>query len=141
MMRAMIGIGLLLVTPSLVGADYKVVRKQADNSVVAFGPNTDQYQPIVKSGEALTVELSQPILPAQPDVKGFRAWLHANVSWSLRNNIYKAYPMFLRDLGDSNWTDFQAGVIQAKADVTLTSGQWTALKNAVSTYKIPVTLP
>lgn len=75
------------------------------------------------------------------NVSGFKSWLQENLSFALRNSVYKSYPMFLRDLTEANWTDFQSGCIRAKADVPLTNGQWTAFKNAVATYNIPVTLP
>jgi len=40
---------------------FKVIR-DAQNTAVAFGPNNDNYEPVVKSGETLTIENDAPIL-------------------------------------------------------------------------------
>jgi len=45
---------------------YKVVRNVAGEAV-AFGPNDDNYEPTIKSGEALTVEDSAPTLAKSAD--------------------------------------------------------------------------
>lgn len=134
------GVILLVSVPSLA-ADYKVVRKTADQAVVAFGSNTSSYQPVVKAGEALTIEPSVPSLSPQPDVAGLKVWLKANMTFTLRNAVAKAYPNFLVDLTAGDWPEFQAGVIQARTDVPLNWSQWAAFKGAITTYNIPVTLP
>jgi len=74
------------------------------------------------------------------DVPGFKAWLKANMTFTLRNKVHKVYPMFIHDLSEQNWADFEAGCLEVKVDVPLTAVQWAAFKNAVATYKIPVTL-
>ena len=38
---------------------YKIVRN-ADNEVVCFGPNDNNYEPVVKEGEELTIEDTIP---------------------------------------------------------------------------------
>ena len=38
---------------------YKIVRN-ADNEVVCFGPNDNNYEPVVKEGEELTIEHTIP---------------------------------------------------------------------------------
>ena len=81
---------------------------------------------------------SPPVTP--PDVAGFKVWLKVNMTFALRNSVAKTYPNFMGDLNAQQWDDFQAGCIIAKADVPLTNEQWTAFKNACTTYNIPVTL-
>ena len=41
---------------------FKIVRN-AQGDVVAYGPNDDNYEPTVKSGEVLSVESTLPTLP------------------------------------------------------------------------------
>lgn len=97
---------------------------------------------LLQAGESWEKLATKPtITVAGPDVKGFRAWLEANMTFALRNSVAKAYPNFMADLNAQEWADFQAGCIAANAAVPLTAGQWTAFKNAIATYKIPVTLP
>lgn len=38
---------------------YKIVRN-ASGEVICFGPNTDQYQPVIPPGAVMTVEASIP---------------------------------------------------------------------------------
>ena len=45
---------------------YKIVRN-ADNEVVCFGPNDNNYEPVVKEGEELTIEDTIPS-PSQKDL-------------------------------------------------------------------------
>lgn len=105
---------------------------------------TIQYGPTITQTQRTAIEAVKaahnPTTPVT-NVPGFKAWLDANLTFDLRNKVEKAYPGFMRNLAEQKWADFQAGCILARADVPLTAGQWTALKNAVTTYKIPVTLP
>ena len=41
---------------------YKVVRDAANN-VVCFGPNDDNYEPMVVAGQTLAIEPNQPVIP------------------------------------------------------------------------------
>jgi hypothetical protein len=41
---------------------YKVVR-DSENNVVAYGPNDNNYEPIVEEGQTLVIEDSEPTLP------------------------------------------------------------------------------
>jgi hypothetical protein len=41
---------------------FKVVRRISDGAAICSGPNTDQYDPAVAPGYALSVELTEPIL-------------------------------------------------------------------------------
>ena len=42
---------------------FKIVRNTS-GQVVAFGPNDDNYEPVVKKGEALTIEDNAPQVDA-----------------------------------------------------------------------------
>ena len=116
------------------------VQRDAQGNVRGFGP-VEHWLPGEQPGCTVSIEAVCPTLPAQPDVRGFKAWLKATMTFALRNNVAKAYPNFLYDLNAQDWADFQAGCIAANTAVPLTVGQWTAFKNAVTTYNIPVTLP
>lgn len=87
---------------------------------------------------AVIVDVSVPDLP---NVAGLLAWMDANMTFTLRNNVTKAYPAFLRDLTEQKWADFKSGCIEARTAVPLTNSQWTAFKNAVIANAIPITLP
>ena len=50
---------------------YKIVRN-ADNEVVCFGPNDNNYEPVVKEGEELTIEDTIPS-PSQKDLDAVEA--------------------------------------------------------------------
>jgi len=50
---------------------YKIVRN-ADNEVVCFGPNDNNYEPVVKEGEVLTIEDTIPS-PSQEDLDAVEA--------------------------------------------------------------------
>lgn len=107
-------------------------------------PQAPIYRPGVTPAQRAAVEAV--ITAHNPNtgglnVAGFKVWLKANLSFDLWNKVERAYPGFTRDLEAANWPYFQAGVIAAKADAPLTNGQWMALKNAVTTYKLPITLP
>lgn len=41
---------------------YKIV-KNAVNEIVSFGPNDDNYEPLIKDGETLSIEEKMPVLP------------------------------------------------------------------------------
>lgn len=62
--------------------------------------------------------------PVKPNVPGFKAWLKANVSFTLRNLITQTYPNFMGDLNERQWDDFAAGCLHVRATnnipVTLT---------------------
>ena len=115
------------------------VQRDAQGNVRGFGP-VEHWLPGEQPGCTVSIEAVCPTLPAQTDVRGLKAWLKANMTFVLRNNVAKAYPNFLVDLNSQEWDDFQVGCEIAKAAVPLTAGQWTAFKNACTTYSIPVTL-
>lgn len=119
---------------------YLVVRDAQGTFTGAAGPNDGNYRPIVPDGCTVSIENAMPDL-ATPDRDGFTAWIKANMTFALRNSIAKAYPNFRDDCRTGNWEDFQAGCLAANAAIPLTADQWTAFKNAIATYKIPVILP
>jgi len=41
---------------------YKVVR-DAQNKVICFGPNDDNYEPTIASGQSLSIENKMPTIP------------------------------------------------------------------------------
>lgn len=155
-------LSLLLAVPAHAGAlgdsfrDELKAKEQATGlSLLVDGVSWNQHNPN-KGLDPLPASLSQAqkdaiaqvvaahvyVAPsAVPDIAGFKAWLKANMSFALRNSVTKAYPNFAYDLDNRAWADFQVGCILAKTDVPITNGQWTAFKGAVTTYKIPVTLP
>ena len=50
---------------------YKIVRN-TDGEVVCFGPNDNNYEPVVKEGEVLTIEDTIPS-PSQEDLDAVEA--------------------------------------------------------------------
>jgi len=52
-------------------SNYKVVRNTL-NEVVCFGPNDNNYEPTLKTGEALTIEATMPP-PKPPTYQQLRA--------------------------------------------------------------------
>lgn len=108
-----------------------------DAGTMTYKPGATAQQ-MAAAQAVLAGHTPTPVMVA--NVKGFKSWLKANMTFTLRNNVAKVYPNFMGDLNNQEWDDFQAGCEVAKAAVPLTAGQWTAFKNACTTYSIPVTL-
>lgn len=52
---------------------YKVVRDR-QGTLVCFGPNDDNYEPMVKAGETLGIETTQPQMPRSDPILTEQQW-------------------------------------------------------------------
>jgi hypothetical protein len=97
------------------------------------------------TAELTALEIDPARIPAAgPDVPGFLTWLKTNMSLTLRKKASKEYPWLLHGLLLHHWDLVEDNLADAKTNavLNLTANQWTALRTAaVSTYKLPVTLP
>ena len=116
------------------------VQRDAGGNVIGYGPE-ETWIPGVQAGCTVAVEPDfVPPIVVTPNVNGLKAWLKANMTFTLRNNVAKAYLNFMWDLNNQEWDDFQTGCEIVKVAVPLSGPQWTAFKNACTTNNIPVTL-
>lgn len=121
---------------------YLVVR-DAEGTVVAFGPNDANYLPQVAAGQTRAVEGSQPTLPSGPDRRGFEGALFAAKNFDMLavEALYKEHPMFARFLQDENWAFMQGYLITKHGDGLLTDVDYAIIKTAAAPNHIPIELP
>jgi hypothetical protein len=121
---------------------YKVVR-DAQNAVVCFGPNTDNYAPRIPEGCTMGLEEDLPELPAAPDGPAFIRAVQADVFGNDLDRIDEVWghcPLWWPAAKEANWPLVEAYTIRARQREYITQEEYDGIKAAAVAHRIPVTL-